>query len=90
MFGHFQRNTQILRLIRLEFGWEESDKSGVIGRIVLNHSAFRKRNDSRVAGSSSRNAVSFFIRTCNKTLTVVAMRVSIPSILFKQFLQLLV
>jgi hypothetical protein len=30
-----------------------------------------------------------FIRTHNETLSVAAMRVSIPSILFKQFLQLL-
>jgi hypothetical protein len=39
MFGHFQRNTQILRLIRLEFGWEESDKSGVMGGLcrVIRH-----------------------------------------------------
>ncbi len=47
MFGHFQRNTQILHLIRLEFGWEESDKSRVIGRIVPNQSAFRKRKLDR-------------------------------------------
>ena len=27
MFGHFQRNTQILRLIRLEFGWRNPIKA---------------------------------------------------------------
>jgi hypothetical protein len=35
--------TEIFRLIRL-LAWGESDKSGVIGKIVPNCSAFRKRN----------------------------------------------
>ena len=31
IFGHFQRNTRFLGLIRLEFGcWEKPDKSGLI------------------------------------------------------------
>jgi hypothetical protein len=45
----------------------ESDKSGIMGRIVPNYSAFEKRNDFRVAFSSSRNAVSFsFACTTNR------------------------
>jgi hypothetical protein len=35
--------TEIFRLIRL-LAWGESDKSGVIGKIVPNCSALRKRN----------------------------------------------
>jgi len=40
-----------------------------MARIVPNYSAFRKRNDLRVTLSSSRNAVSFFVRTHNEAVT---------------------
>jgi hypothetical protein len=40
--------TELFRLIRL-IAWGESNKGGVMARIVPNHSAFRKRNLRRGA-----------------------------------------
>jgi hypothetical protein len=40
-----ENSTQFLGLIHL-LGWEESDKGGIMARIVPNHSAFKKQNIS--------------------------------------------
>ncbi|PYJ68063.1 MAG: hypothetical protein DME76_13520 [Verrucomicrobia bacterium] len=48
--------------------WGESEKSGVMVRIVPNRSAFWKRNDSRVTRSSSKNAISFSSARTTKRL----------------------